>query len=565
LKTIQRRDQCIRCARYRSAKSAGVQYGKQWSDRGTANRRLRKTNCPSWNGRHDAECLKAIAKHDDRIKERYQVASVEDILKEHKGDEKALAKAMKMRAALLDAIMRNQHAKAEPIAEPTPEPEPVKTPETKETTTMKHPIAVGDKITLVTISSMAFTTKHEVTVQKIDGPAFEFVPRGKRKAFRQCLSDKCIVINGWDGWLHTDLEGTCSRGNALINLTNRTGLQMQGVGGLGKAEPLLHSIERMRQMIEQDNVNPLLDKGLILVWTTDDHNSEPVVLFPEEAAKTAPNHAVLKDILEHQKEKPECTTALETTASLPPTPPAPIENAPVQAPSVAPVATTSSTASSQAHIETHVHQKKGFTYHIVVPRDRVSKTEWLRMAGLARDSKGWYGNKFGGVPGGYCFKEKAAATKFMADHFVGVNNMVESRQESSQNGGIPKHEKMGPLATCVIDRKPNVMHVASGAELYGPGMIRDEQHAQEVVHRLMSTGVMWELPLEKLQENPDIESIVTEALKEKVSSFSYQPAPVQTPEPEPAAVPESNVVKVDFSVPGVDLELQEALALAASL
>jgi hypothetical protein len=415
---------------------------------------------------------------------------------------------------------------------------------------------------------MAFTTKHEVTVQKIDGPAFEFVPRGKRKAYRQCLSDKCIVLHGWDGWLHTDLEGTCSRGNALLNLTNRTGMKMQGI--VGKSEPLLHSIERMRQMIEEDNINPLLDKGLILVWTADDHNSEPVVLFPEEAAKTAPNHAVLKEILEHQKEKPTCGEThsdfkrIETsplTQSAPKTETVPATEQPERVADVS----TSSTASSQAHIETHVHQKKGFTYHIVVPHSRTLKDKWMDMVSSARAVWGWYCKEYEGIPGGFCFKKREVAEKFMADHFVEANKMMPDHIVEANKKVQPKHEKMGPLATCVIDRKPNIMHVASGAELYGPGMIRDEQHAQEVVHRLMSTGVMWELPLEKLQENPDIEAIVTEALKEKAPSFSYQPAPVQTPEPEPAAVPESNVVRVDFSVPGVDLELQEALALAASL
>jgi hypothetical protein len=83
----------------------------------------------------------------------------------------------------------------------------------------------------------------------------------------------------------------------------------------------------------------------------------------------------------------------------------------------------------------------------------------------------------------------------------------------------------------------------------------------------MASGIDWNLPLEKLQENPAIESIVTEALSEKQHTFSDNTEPDVAPEPEPAAkvTPESNVVKVDFSTPDVDLELQQAMALADSL
>jgi hypothetical protein len=92
-----------------------------------------------------------------------------------------------------------------------------------------------------------------------------------------------------------------------------------------------------------------------------------------------------------------------------------------------------------------------------------------------------------------------------------------------------------------------------------------ERHGQEVIDRLMSAGIDWDLPLETLQQNPNIEQIVTDALKEKETPICYKTEPKPAPEPEPVnqVMPES--VKVDFSTPDVDLELQKALALADSL
>jgi hypothetical protein len=510
-----------------------------------------KDNCPNWGAKDYKASLKAIAtKTEGVISEVYKVASVDAIQKKHKDDPKALAKAIKMRVDLLDAIARNPSAKME---------------EYKETPKMDKP----QKYTLIHCNAAAITTRHNIT-GVINGDKVEFKIEGKRKVLVHEIGDSTIILPGWDT-LYVDSDGDKFNGNACLNISARTGMAMQGIGGLGKKEPILHSPEAIKLIINNRNLNPKLNKGLILYWTPEGlDKDEPVVLYPELAEKLG--HAVIDGYLD--KENDECKKktdptqecgeftnaqsggASKSTAAPSPMPPAPAKKnaAPKQEPPSQPakVAATSSTGCSegQAHIETHVHMKKNFQYHIVVPHSRVSREEWESMTGKARAVGGWYGNKYKDVPGGYCFKDKAVATKFMADHFAEVSNMVE------QPKAEPKREKMGPLATCHVNRSPNVMHVASACELYGPGVIESDDHGDQVIARLMASGIDWNLPLEKLQENPAIESIVTEALKEK-----------EAPEPEPVAevAPESNVVKVDFSTPDADLELQEALALAERL
>ena len=440
--------------------------------------------------------------------------------------------------------------KAEPAVE--------KAPEIKETPKMDKP----QKYTLIHCNAAAITSRHNIT-GVINGDKIEFKIEGKRKVLIHQIGDSTIILPGWDT-LFVDSDGDKFHGNACLNISARTGMAMQGIGGLGKKEPILHSPEALRHIIDTSNLNPKLDKGLILYWTPEGlDKDEPVVLYPEIAAER--HHAVLDGYL--NKENDECKDQIESssTDSTPPTPPAPTPKpAPepeAEKPKTVVVAATSSTVSSQAHIETHVHLKKGHTYYIVVPHERVSREEWADTTVKAREVGGYYGNKFKDVPGGYCFKDKSVAEKFMTDHFAGVSNMVE------QPTAEPKREPMGPLATCHVNRSPNVMHLSSGAELYGPGVIESDDHGDRVIARLMASGIDWNLPLEKLQENPAIESIVTVALSEKEWHIPYKVEPDVEPEPEPVAevAPESNIVKVDFSTPDADLELQEALALAERL
>lgn len=69
---------------------------------------------------------------------------------------------------------------------------------------------------------------------------------------------------------------------------------------------------------------------------------------------------------------------------------------------------------SGASIEKHVHTKKGFDMHIVILSDRVEKSEFMRLLGLAKESYGWYSRKWGSTPAGFAFKEEQAAIEFAA-------------------------------------------------------------------------------------------------------------------------------------------------------
>jgi hypothetical protein len=517
-----------------------------------------RDNCPDWGARDYKACLKAIAtKSDGIISEVYMPASMDEIQRVHGSDQKALAKAVKMRAGLLDAIAQNPFAK---IGEQEPKVE--------EKPKMEKP----QKYTLIHCNAGAMTSRHNIT-GVITGDNVEFKIEGKRKVLVHQMKDSTILLPGWDTLFADSDGGGTVHGNACLNISARTGMAMQPAFGLGKKEPILHSPEAVKLILER-NLNPKLDKALILYWTPDGQDKdEPIALYPELAAER--HHAVLDEYLERKDDA--CDTPPTSSKSpenvTPPTPPAPpvdvsgtIKEEPVKA------AATSSTGCSQglAHIEAHTHLKKGFQYYIVVPHERVSREEWVSITGKARAVGGWYGNKYKDVPGGYCFKDKLVAEKFMADHFGGVTSMVPITEDVKQIIKISKEikaMKMGPLATCHISNKPNVMHLKSGAELYGPGVIESDDHGERVIVRLMASGIDWNLPLEKLQENPAIESIVTEALSEKQHTFSDNTEPDVAPEPEPAAkvTPESNVVKVDFSTPDVDLELQQAMALADSL
>jgi hypothetical protein len=70
--------------------------------------RKTRDNCPNWGARDAAVFLKAIAEApvDGIRSEEYTVADVSAVQAEHVGDDKALAKAMKVRAALVDALTR---------------------------------------------------------------------------------------------------------------------------------------------------------------------------------------------------------------------------------------------------------------------------------------------------------------------------------------------------------------------------------------------------------------------------------------------------------------------------
>lgn len=71
-----------------------------------------------------------------------------------------------------------------------------------------------------------------------------------------------------------------------------------------------------------------------------------------------------------------------------------------------------SAAVSGIRIETHTHTKKGFEMHICILPGRVDRAEFDRLRNCAATLGGWYSKPWAGTPGGFAFKDRAAAESF---------------------------------------------------------------------------------------------------------------------------------------------------------
>jgi hypothetical protein len=60
----------------------------------------------------------------------------------------------------------------------------------------------------------------------------------------------------------------------------------------------------------------------------------------------------------------------------------------------------------------HVHTKKGFTMFIAAAPDRVSRGTFAAQLEAAKSRRGWYSRAWQGTPGGFAFKDHAAAVEF---------------------------------------------------------------------------------------------------------------------------------------------------------
>lgn len=63
-------------------------------------------------------------------------------------------------------------------------------------------------------------------------------------------------------------------------------------------------------------------------------------------------------------------------------------------------------------IEEHTHTKKGFQMFICIMPERVERAEFERLRDLAQALGGWYSKPWGKTPGGFAFKDRAAAETF---------------------------------------------------------------------------------------------------------------------------------------------------------
>lgn len=86
----------------------------------------------------------------------------------------------------------------------------------------------------------------------------------------------------------------------------------------------------------------------------------------------------------------------------------------VPVPAPAPMFNAQATSAPGAglRIEEHVHTKKGFPIFICIMSDRVERAEFDRLRDLAASTGGWYSRPWGKTPGGFAFKDRAAAEAF---------------------------------------------------------------------------------------------------------------------------------------------------------
>jgi predicted RNA methylase len=72
-------------------------------------------------------------------------------------------------------------------------------------------------------------------------------------------------------------------------------------------------------------------------------------------------------------------------------------------------------AAGRFEIQEHTHTKKGFRMWICVLAERVERAEYDQLLSAARALGGWYSKAWAGTPGGFAFKNEAAARQFAGD------------------------------------------------------------------------------------------------------------------------------------------------------
>lgn len=82
------------------------------------------------------------------------------------------------------------------------------------------------------------------------------------------------------------------------------------------------------------------------------------------------------------------------------------------APAAVPATGALATSASGLRIERHVHTKHGFNMWIAILPDRVERAEFDRLLDRAKSLRGWYSKPWAGTPGGFAFKDEAAAFEF---------------------------------------------------------------------------------------------------------------------------------------------------------
>jgi len=134
----------------------------------------------------------------------------------------------------------------------------------------------------------------------------------------------------------------------------------------------------------------------------------------------------------------------------------------------APAPTKAETAAAVSpagiRIEEHTHTKKGFQMFICIMPDRVERAEFERLRDLAQALGGWYSKPWGRTPGGFAFKERAAAETFA--------NPTDAPDDDGPKGG--KSETAKPAASVSVGYVAGKLRsLADGMQAEIDGKFRD--------------------------------------------------------------------------------------------
>ena len=148
---------------------------------------------------------------------------------------------------------------------------------------------IGKKYTTFEISSfMACTVKREIVIKDKDDRGTIFALKGKRKRFYTKNPGKDMaVFEGWDLDLKADSDIVISNGDFITK--SFSGNALLNFAG---------TPEHVKDWIENKQLNPELDKSIVVATTNPTKDEETFMVYPEHP--NIENHAVARRLVEKQ-------------------------------------------------------------------------------------------------------------------------------------------------------------------------------------------------------------------------------------------------------------------------
>lgn len=133
-------------------------------------------------------------------------------------------------------------------------------------------------------------------------------------------------------------------------------------------------------------------------------------------------------------------------------------------------------------IEEHTHTKKGFQMHICILPERVERDEFNRLRDLAQALGGWYSKPWAGTPGGFAFKDRAAA-----ETFANPTGSPSPDDDGPKGGGKPSPEIGARLRGLADGLQRDIDHKLGDRLTNTPKRQREAASARMEGHRLQRT------------------------------------------------------------------------------